>query len=135
MRDVIASLEGSKIREVANVGMGRPDVLPFWFGESDEVTADVIRQAAIDALQAGQTFYSHNLGLPELRQAIANYTQRLHPAVSASDWLDRIAVTSGRRPCLCIPRYVLSGFPWAGSTPAADRKVRHYWALPIRCRG
>jgi aspartate/methionine/tyrosine aminotransferase len=95
MRDVIASLEGSKIREVANVGMGRPDVLPFWFGESDEVTADVIRQAAIDALQAGQTFYSHNLGLPELRQAIANYTQRLHPVASVSDWFDRIAVTSG----------------------------------------
>ena len=53
MREVIASLEGSKIREVANVGIGRTDVLPFWFGESDEVTAAIIRQAAIDSLQAG----------------------------------------------------------------------------------
>jgi len=38
MRSVIEDLPGSKIREVANAGIGRPDVLPFWFGESDEVT-------------------------------------------------------------------------------------------------
>jgi len=95
MREVIASLEGSKIREVANVGMGRTDVLPFWFGESDQVTPDLIRQAAIDALQAGETFYAHNLGLAELRQAIAGYTHRLHPVATADAWMERIAVTSG----------------------------------------
>ena len=58
-------LEESRIREVANAGMGRPDVLAFWFGESDEVTPDGVRQAAIDSLEQGETFYSHNLGLPE----------------------------------------------------------------------
>ena len=91
MRQTIQNLEESKIREVANAGMGRPDVLAFWFGESDEVTPDFIRQAAIDSLQAGETFYSHNLGLPELRQAIADYTSALHGPVDAG----RIAVTSG----------------------------------------
>ena len=91
MREAIHNLEASKIREVANAGMGRDDVLAFWFGESDEVTPEVIRQSAIESLQRGETFYSHNLGLPELRQAIARYTSALHPAVDAS----RIAVTSG----------------------------------------
>jgi aspartate/methionine/tyrosine aminotransferase len=91
MREAIHNLEASKIREVANAGMGRDDVLAFWFGESDEVTPEVIRQAAIESLQRGETFYSHNLGLPELREAIARYTSALHPAVDAS----RIAVTSG----------------------------------------
>ena len=91
MRQTIQNLEESKIREVANAGMGRPDVLAFWFGESDEVTPDFIRQAAIDSLQKGETFYSHNLGLPELRQAIAGYTSALHGPVDAG----RIAVTSG----------------------------------------
>jgi bifunctional pyridoxal-dependent enzyme with beta-cystathionase and maltose regulon repressor activities len=91
MREAIHNLEASKIREVANAGLGRDDVLAFWFGESDEVTPEVIRQAAIDSLQRGETFYAHNLGLPELREAIAGYTSRLHPAVDAS----RIAVTSG----------------------------------------
>ena len=91
MRQAIHNLEASKIREVANAGLGRSDVLAFWFGESDEVTPEVIRQAAIDSLQRGETFYAHNLGLPEVRAAIARYTSSLHPAVDAS----RIAVTSG----------------------------------------
>ncbi|MCR8961536.1 pyridoxal phosphate-dependent aminotransferase [Variovorax sp. S2] len=91
MREAIHNLEASKIREVANAGLGRDDVLAFWFGESDEVTPEVIRQAAIDSLQRGETFYAHNLGLPELREAIAGYTSKLHPKVDAS----RIAVTSG----------------------------------------
>src|SRR6185436_2106117 len=91
MRQAIHDLEESKIREVANAGMGRSDVLAFWFGESDEVTPDFIREAAIESLRKGETFYAHNLGLPELRQAIAQYTTRLHGEVKA----DRIAVTSG----------------------------------------
>jgi len=91
MRQAIHDLEASKIREVANAGLGRDDVLAFWFGESDEVTPEAIRQAAIESIQRGETFYAHNLGLPELREAIARYTSALHPRVDAS----RIAVTSG----------------------------------------
>jgi aspartate/methionine/tyrosine aminotransferase len=95
MRSVIEQLEESRIREVANEGLGRPDVLKFWFGESDEVTPAFIREAAVASLQLGETFYAHNLGLPELRQAIAVYTHGLHPGRGADHWFDRIAVTSG----------------------------------------
>ena len=91
MRQAVLNLEESRIREVANAGMGRSDVLAFWFGESDEGTPDVVRQAAIDSLQRGETFYAHNLGLPELRAEVAAYTSRLHRPVGA----DRIAITSG----------------------------------------
>ena len=91
MRKAIQNLEASKIREVANAGLGRDDVLAFWFGESDEVTPEVIRQAAIDSINGGETFYAHNLGLPELRAAVARYTSAMHPAVDVS----RIAITSG----------------------------------------
>ena len=91
MRQTITQLQASKIREVANAGLGRTDVLAFWFGESDEVTPDFIRQAAIDSLQQGETFYAHNLGLPELRAALANTMTQRHGAVTP----ERIAVTSG----------------------------------------
>jgi aspartate/methionine/tyrosine aminotransferase len=91
MRDVIQQLSESKIREVANAGLGRSDVLAFWFGESDEVTPDFIRQAAIESLQRGETFYGHNLGLPELREAIAAHLSARHGPVGS----ERIAVTSG----------------------------------------
>lgn len=89
-RAAVQSLVASRIREVANAGMGRPDVLPFWFGEPDEVTPEFIRDAAKAALDAGDTFYTHNLGLPALREALASYSSRLHRAVGP----DSIAVTS-----------------------------------------
>jgi len=91
MRTAILNLEESKIREVANAGMGRADVLAFWFGESDEVTPEFIREAAVGSIRRGETFYAHNLGLPELREAVAAYTSRLHGAVGP----ERIAITSG----------------------------------------
>ena len=91
MRQAVLNLEESKIREVANAGMGRADVLPFWFGESDEVTPEAVRAAGIASLQAGETFYSHNLGLPELREAVAAYASRLHGELAPQ----RLAITSG----------------------------------------
>lgn len=84
-RPAVAQLASSKIREVANVGMGRHDVLAFWFGESDEVTPEFIRTAATEALAAGDTFYTQNLGLPALREALARYQSRLHRTVIADD--------------------------------------------------
>lgn len=95
MRQAVLNLEESMIRQVANAGMGRDDVLKFWFGESDEVTPQFIRDAAIASLQQGETFYAHNLGMPELRQAIADYSTGLRAAGAATISMDRIAVTSG----------------------------------------
>ena len=91
LRQTVLDLEESRIREVANAGLDRADVLAFWFGESDEVTPEVVRQAAIASLQRGETFYAHNLGLPELRQAVAEHMSSLHGPIG----MDRIAITSG----------------------------------------
>ena len=105
MRQAIAELPGSKIREVADAGLGRSDVLPFWFGESDEPTPAFVRDAAVRSLNDGETFYAHNLGLPELRAAIAAYTSTLHPAISA----DRVAVTSSGVSALMLAMQALAG--------------------------
>ncbi|MEP7100743.1 MAG: pyridoxal phosphate-dependent aminotransferase [Burkholderiales bacterium] len=93
------------MREVANAGLGRADVLPFWFGESDEATPAFIRDAAIRSLNDGETFYSHNLGLPELREALSRYVSSLHKPVSA----DRIAVTSSGVNALMLAMQALAG--------------------------
>jgi aspartate/methionine/tyrosine aminotransferase len=104
MRTTIAELPGSKIREVANAGIGRDDVLAFWFGESDETTPVAVREAAAESLQRGETFYSHNLGLAELRQAIASYVSTLHGPVG----IDRIAVTSSGVSALMLAMQMLA---------------------------
>jgi len=105
MRDAVLALPGSKIREVANAGLGRNDVLAFWFGESDEVTPEPIRRAAAESLQRGETFYSHNLGLIELREAIAAYASALHGPVG----VERVAVTSSGVTALMLAMQMLVG--------------------------
>jgi len=77
-RAAVRSLVASQIREVANAGMGNPDILAFWFGEPDEVTPAYIRDAAVASLAVGETFYTLNFGIPELREAISAYVSRLH---------------------------------------------------------
>lgn len=91
MRQAVLNLEESRIREVANAGLGRSDVLAFWFGESDEGTPEGVRQAAVASIERGETFYAHNLGLPELRAEIAAYMSGLHRPVAP----ERVVVTSG----------------------------------------
>ena len=91
MRELIRRLPGSKIREVANAGLGRDDVLAFWFGEGDMPTPAVVSEAATASLERGETFYAHNLGLPELRAATAGYMAGLGRPVGA----ERVAITSG----------------------------------------
>jgi len=105
VRSAIDALPVSRIREVANAGLGRDDVLAFWFGESDEVTPQPVRDAAAASLQRGETFYSHNLGLPELRAAIARYVSALHPGLGP----ERIAVTSSGVSALMVATQLLAG--------------------------
>jgi aspartate/methionine/tyrosine aminotransferase len=89
-RAAVRALTASKIRELYNEGIGRADVLPFWVGEPDEPTPQFIRQAGIDSIAAGEVFYTHNLGIPELRDGLANYITKLHRKTEP----DQIAVTS-----------------------------------------
>ena len=78
IRPEIEALELSGIAKVAAGAMHDPDVIPLWFGESDIDTPDFIREAAIGALQNGQTFYSYPRGTTALRGAIKAYCDRLY---------------------------------------------------------
>ncbi len=97
------ALTASKIRELYNAGLGNPNVLPFWVGEPDEPTPDFIRKAGTDSIAAGELFYTHNLGIPELREALAAYITRLHRKVSFNE----IAVTSAGVNALMVASQLL----------------------------
>lgn len=98
-RPGVGALRASKIRDVANAALGRDDVLKFWFGESDQPTPAFIRDAAAKALADGRTFYTHNLGRPDLRDALAGYLSRLHETPIGAD---RLVVTSSGVSALMI---------------------------------
>ncbi|MBS0518380.1 MAG: pyridoxal phosphate-dependent aminotransferase [Proteobacteria bacterium] len=88
----IAGLPETPIAEVSQTVFGDPDVVPLWFGESDLVTPDFIRDAAGGGLGAGETFYTWQRGTPELRAALAAYTERLYGIKCP---VERITVTTG----------------------------------------
>ncbi|KAA0699464.1 pyridoxal phosphate-dependent aminotransferase [Neorhizobium sp. P12A] len=73
----------SGIVEVMNYARGRDGLLPLWAGEGDLSTPDFINNAAMAALAAGETFYTWQRGIPELRQALSDYYVR-HFDVSLS---------------------------------------------------
>jgi aspartate/methionine/tyrosine aminotransferase len=104
-RDAVRALRPSQIREVANAGFGLPDVLAFWFGESDRVTPPFIREAAAAALADGATFYSPNLGITPLREEIAAYVSRLHGPTKPG----HIAVTSSGVSALMLATQLVVG--------------------------
>ncbi len=105
-RPDVQALQASLIREVANAGMGRTDVLAFWFGESDQPTPRFIREAAMASLDQGETFYSQNLGRPYQRDAIAGYLSDLHHTAVAPDRI--AAVGSGVSGLMIAAQMLLS---------------------------
>ncbi len=91
IRPGILRLDDSRIREVAHFGMKRGGVVPLWFGEPDEPTPDFICEAAAEALRQGHTFYTESAGVPELRDALAEY---LTPLCGRPISSDRIVITA-----------------------------------------
>ncbi len=66
----------SGIVELVNYARGRPGLIPLWAGEGDLPSPAFINQATKDSLDAGETFYTWQRGLPELRDALSRYYQR-----------------------------------------------------------
>jgi (5-formylfuran-3-yl)methyl phosphate transaminase len=73
------------------------DIVHLEVGEPDFDTPACVKKAAIHALEAGHTHYTHSLGLVELREAIcSHYEQRYNVVVEP----DQVVVTSGTSPAM-----------------------------------
>ncbi len=86
-------LKPSGIRRFFDIAAQMHDVISLGVGEPDFATPWAIREAAVYSIERGQTTYTSNYGLLELRQAISAHLQRLYGV--AYDPLDEIVVTVG----------------------------------------
>ncbi len=68
----------SGIVEVVNHGRLKQGLIPLWVGEGDLPTPDFIVRAANKSLADGETFYTWQRGIPELREALARYHSALY---------------------------------------------------------
>ncbi len=92
------------------------DIIHMEVGEPDFPTPAPIVRAAVDAIQGGKTQYTPALGLPALREAIADFYQsRYGVTVPAS----RIAITNGASGALCLAFSCLAdpGSEWLLADP------------------
>src|SRR4051812_42030637 len=89
IRQTILDLKPSGITQVTALGLGNPDVLPLWFGETDLVTPSFIRKAAAQALEDGKTFYTNARGIQPLREAIGAFHKR---TIGADIPIERITI-------------------------------------------
>jgi aspartate/methionine/tyrosine aminotransferase len=126
IRPDIAALPGSRIAAIAEYGRERAGLIPLWFGESDTPTPRFIQDAATQAMRDGHMRYTAKRGVPELRQALADYMGGLYGRPVD---LERIQVTASGMSaimvalqCLIAPgRSVVSVTPvW----PNANAAVR-----------
>lgn len=78
LADRVATLKPSGIRKFFDIVATMKDVISLGIGEPDFTTPDSILQAGIRSLQRGQTHYTSNTGILELRQALAQHLQRLY---------------------------------------------------------
>ena len=112
LRAAIERLPSSKIREIAHAGMGRADIIPWWFGEPDTPTPKFICDAAARALAAGDTFYQPNPGIHELRAALADYMNGLYGGHLAAE---NVIVSASAMNALMLAMQALRN---AGQQPA-----------------
>ncbi len=96
----------SGIVEVFNHGRGRDGLIPLYVGEGDLPTPGFISDAAVRSLAAGETFYTHQRGIPELRAALARYHQRTYGKPFAAE---RFFVTGGGMQAIQIASRMVSG--------------------------
>lgn len=83
IRDFFELVAKMKGQDVISLGVGEPDFVTPWH----------IREAAIFALERGKTYYTSNLGMIELRRAIATYVEEHFNVSYRPD--DQIIVTVG----------------------------------------
>ena len=115
----INRVPGSKIVTIARLAFATPDVDFLCFGESDQPSPAAAREAAIAALNAGDTRYADVRGVPALRQAIADYLTGLHARPVPES---RIQVTASGMTAIAVSM--------AAVVRAGDRVVVHGPAWP-----
>ena len=79
LNEKIKKVKPSGIRRFFDIANEMENVISLSIGEPDFSTPWHVREAGIDSLQQGKTWYTPNRGFMELRQEIANYfTRRFH---------------------------------------------------------
>lgn len=99
LNSAVLTAQRSAIREFSNLASRTPDCIRLTLGEPDFDTPAPVSAAVSAALDAGQTHYIPNNGVPALREAIAAYERERHGLDYAAE---DVIVTAGATEALFI---------------------------------
>lgn len=74
----VANVPPSGIRRFFDIAATMDDVISLGIGEPDFITPRPILEAGISSLRKGETHYTSNSGILELRQALSTHLERLY---------------------------------------------------------
>jgi aspartate/methionine/tyrosine aminotransferase len=106
IRPEAAGAPESGIVEVSNYGRGRPGLIPLWVGEGDLPTPAFIQESAMRSLKDGETYYTWQRGIPDLRDALARYMGLVYGKPFSRE---RFFVTGGGMQAIQIAMRLVSG--------------------------
>src|SRR5436309_1145180 len=112
LRAEVRAAPPSGIVEVFHYGGKRDGIIPLWVGEGDLPTPYFIHEAASRSFAAGETFYTNQRGLPELREAITAYLARVYATQSPLSGLyspERFSITIGGMHAVQIALRLVAG--------------------------
>lgn len=95
----------SGIREFDEKISGIPDIIKLTIGEPDLNTPDHVKDAAISAINANESHYAPQLGMFELRKAIANFLKRTQDLEYSPE--NEILVTNGATEAIAATMFAL----------------------------
>ena len=134
LSETLRDIKPSGIRKFFDLLADMGDVTALTVGQPDFVTPWHIREAAIQSLERGHTYYTSNAGLPELRTEVARYMKRrFNLDYTASEVL--VTVGGSEAIDVCIRALVNPGDEVIIPMPSFvcyEPIVRMAWAVPDR---
>jgi aspartate/methionine/tyrosine aminotransferase len=119
----------SGIVKAAMYGFTKPGIIPFWSGEGNLPTPEAFSRPATESLLKGETFYTFQGGIPELREALARYhTKHFGRSFNAANFF----VTGGGMPAIQTAIQMIAG---EGDEIIIPTPAWPNYAGPLRIQG
>ncbi len=139
LSDVVSSLPPSGIRKFFDIASKMEGCISLGVGEPDFVTPWVIRQAGIESLERGRTWYTGNSGIVELREAICDYQKRRFDLSYNPDTETLVTVGGSEAIDACYRALINPGDEVIVPTPCfvaydAVAKINGAKVVPIACK-
>jgi aspartate/methionine/tyrosine aminotransferase len=119
----------SGIVRAAMYGFTKPGIIPFWSGEGNVSTPEAFSRPATESLLKGETFYTFQGGIPELREALARYHTRHYGRVFDAE---NFLVTGGGMQSIQTAIQIIAG---EGDEIIIPTPAWPNYAAPLRIQG